>query len=87
MDHAERVEERIDDVDDQQEEARSATAAEEDHGPEAPPRARAVDRRGLEQRFRDRLQPGEEEQEIVADLLPGRGDDDRAAAPGGPLSR
>ena len=35
----------------------------------------AVDRRRLDQRFRDRLQAGEEEQEVVADLLPHRGHD------------
>ena len=33
----------------------------------------AVDGGGLDHRFRDRLQPGQEEQEIVADLLPGGG--------------
>ena len=37
-------------------------------------RTGAVDGRRLDQRARDGLQPGQEEQEVVADLLPGRGD-------------
>ena len=38
---------------------------------------RAVDGRGLDHALRDRLQAGEEEQEIVGDLLPGRGEHDQ----------
>src|SRR3546814_20228632 len=37
-------------------------------------RSRAVDRRRLDERARDRLQTGQEKQEVVADLLPGCGD-------------
>src|SRR3546814_4021621 len=46
----------------------------EDDGPEAAQRPRAVDRRRLDERARDRLQTGQEKQEVVADLLPGCGD-------------
>ena len=45
--------------------------------PEAPPGPRAVDGGGLDQRLRDRLQAGQEEQEVVGDLLPDRGHHDQ----------
>ena len=45
--------------------------------PEAPPRAGAVDGGRLDQRLRDRLQAGQEEQEVVGDLLPDRGHHDQ----------
>ena len=69
MDDAERVEEGIDRVDDQQEERRRRQQRKDD-GPEALGLARAINGGGFDQRFRDRLQAGDEEQEIVADLLP-----------------
>ncbi len=69
------VEERVDDVDHEQEE-RGRREQREDDGPEPLERARAVDGRGLDQRAGDGLEPGEEEQEVVADLLPRGGDDD-----------
>ena len=71
VDDAERVEEGVDGVDDEQEEGRRREQREDDR-PEALRRAGAVDRRRLDQRLRDRLQAGDEEQEIVADLLPRR---------------
>jgi len=49
---------------------------EKDDGPEPPHRLGAVDRGGLDHAFRNGLQAGEEEQEIVADLVPDRDDDD-----------
>ena len=72
---AERIEENVGDVYDDQEE-RGRREQREDDGPEPPHRPCAVDRRGLDHAFRDRLQPGEKEQEIVADLVPDRDDDD-----------
>jgi hypothetical protein len=52
----------------------------EDDRPEAPARPGPVDGRGLDQRFGDGLQPGEEEQEVVGYLLPGGRDDDQIMA-------
>src|SRR5256885_10024243 len=51
MDDPEGVEERVDDIDDEQEEARGRQPGE-DNRPETAARAGAVDRRGLEQRWR-----------------------------------
>ncbi|MNL53627.1 hypothetical protein D3C87_1768900 [compost metagenome] len=76
MDDAEGVEEGVNRVDDEQEERCRCQKREHDR-PEASRSARAVDRRGLDQRFRDRLQAGDEEKEIVADLFPGRRNDDQ----------
>src|SRR3546814_12944984 len=59
------VEEGVDEVDDDEEEG-GRREQREDDGPEAPRRPRAVDRRRLDERSRDRLQAGEEEQEVVA---------------------
>ncbi len=73
VDDAEGVEEGVDDVHHQQEEG-GRRQQREDDGPEAPQRPGAVDGRRLDQRLRDRLQAGEEEQEVVGDLLPHRGD-------------
>ena len=39
---------------------------------------RTVDRAGLDHALGDRLQSGEKEQEIVGDLIPGRGDHHQA---------
>ena len=71
VDDAEGVEEDVDDVDDQQEE-RGRRQQRKGDGPEPPHRAGAVDRAGLEDAFRDRLQAGQKEQEIIGDLLPHR---------------
>src|SRR5439155_23892874 len=60
VDDAERVEEREDDVDDQEKERRRRKQREYDRH-EAPDRTRAVDRRSLDQRLRNRLETGEEE--------------------------
>ena len=85
VDDAEGVEERVDDVDDEQEERGRREQRKHDRE-EAPHRSGAVDRRRLDQRFRNRLQPGEEEQEVVADLFPDRGDAPRAACAWSPSS-
>ena len=74
VDDAERVEEHVGDVDDDQEEG-GRRQQRKDDGPEPPHRPGAVDRGGLDHAFRDRLQTCEEEQEIVADLVPDRDDD------------
>ena len=76
VDDAERVEEGIDDVDDQKEED-GRREQRKCHCPEPTHRARAVDGRGLEHAFRDRLQPGEEEQEVIGYLFPGCGENDQ----------
>src|SRR3546814_4525024 len=73
VDDAEGLEEGVDDVDDDEEEGRRREQREDD-GPEAAQRPRAVDRRRLDERARDRLQTGQDKQEVVADLLPGCGD-------------
>ena len=75
VDHAEGLEEGIDDVHDQQEERRRRQQAADD-GEEPAPEPRAVDGGGLDHRPWDRLQRGEKEQEVIADAPPGRGDDD-----------
>src|SRR5256885_3492373 len=51
MDDPERVEERVDDIDDEQEEARGRQQGKDDR-PEAAARAGALARRGLDQRWR-----------------------------------
>ena len=66
MDDAEGVEEGVDHVDHQQEEG-GRRQQREDDGPEALDRPGAVDGRGLDQRSRDRLQAGQEEEEVVAE--------------------
>ncbi len=76
IDDRERVEKRVDDVDHEQEEGRRRQHREDDR-PETAGRTGAVDRGRLDQRFRDRLQAGQEEQEVVADLLPHGGDHDQ----------
>ena len=77
VDDAERVEERVDDVDDEQEE-RGRREQREDDRPEAARSGRAPSIAAASiNALRDRLQAREEEQEIVADLLPGRGEDDQ----------
>src|SRR3546814_6052059 len=63
VDDAEGVEEGVDEVDDDEEEG-GRREQREDDGPEAPCRPRAVDRRRLDERSWDRLQAGEEEQEV-----------------------
>src|SRR5713101_1287801 len=67
VDDPERVEKRIDDVDDEQEKAGRRQERKDDR-PEPPARAGAVDRRGFDERQWDRLEPGQEKQEIIADL-------------------
>ena len=74
-DGSERVECRVGQVDDHQEEAGGRQQREGD-GAEPAPAPRAVHPGGLDHRARDGLQPGQEEDEIVADLLPGAGDHD-----------
>src|SRR5216684_2767126 len=74
VDDSERIEERVDDVDDEKEERRRPDQRQDD-GAKAPGRPGAVDRRRFDQRARDRLQRGEEEYEIVGHLLPCRGRD------------
>src|SRR5262249_10368436 len=69
IDDPERVEERVDDVDDEQKERRRRQQREHDRQ-EALDRAGAVDRGGFDQRFGNRLQPRQAEQEVVADLFP-----------------
>ena len=71
MDDAEGVEEGVDHVDHEQEEG-GRREQRKDDGPEPLERAGAVDRRRLEHRFRNHLESGQEEQEVVGDLLPGR---------------
>ncbi len=77
VDHAEGLEEGVDDVDHQQEEG-GGRQQRKDDGAEPRPEPRAVDGGGLDHDARDRLQPGQEEQEVVADPPPGDGDDDKA---------
>src|SRR5215475_10717172 len=72
---SERIEERIDDVDDEKKERRRPDQRQDD-GAKAPGWSGAVDRRGFDQRARDRLQSREEEYEIVGHLLPWGGGDD-----------
>src|SRR6266849_9293362 len=72
---SERIEERVDDVDDEKEERRRPDQRQDD-GAKAPCRPGAVDRRRLDQRARARLQRGEEEYEIVRHLLPRGGHHD-----------
>ncbi len=74
LDDPEGVEEGIDDVDDEQKKAGRRQQRKGDP-PEPAARAGAVEGGGFEQGFRDRLQSGEKEQKIVADLLPGGGED------------
>jgi len=74
VDDAEGVEEGVDDIDHQEKEARRRQQREDDR-PEPAAGRSAIDGRGFEQCFWDRLQPGEEEQKIIADLLPGGGKD------------
>lgn len=69
MDDAEGLEESIDGVDHKQEEARGREEREDD-GAETPPRGCAVDGGGFNERTRDGVQPGEEEEEIVGNLFP-----------------
>ena len=73
---AEGVEERVNDVDHEQEEGRRRQQRELD-APEPPPYAGAVDGRRFDERLRDRLQAGQEEQEVVGDVLPDRRHDDQ----------
>src|SRR5712664_41364 len=70
VDDAESLEERVHDVDHQEEEGGGREQREYD-GPEAPARSRAIDGGGFDERARDGLQAGEEEKKVVADLLPG----------------
>src|SRR5712692_5679081 len=72
IDDAERVEEGVDDVDDQQKEGCRRQQRKHD-GPESPHRAGAVNCAGLDDAFGDRLQPCQKEQKIIGDLLPYRG--------------
>ena len=74
MDDAEGIKERIDDADHQQKEG-GRRQQRKDDGPEPAHRAGAVDRGGLQHGLGDRLQPGQEEDEVVADLFPRRADD------------
>ena len=68
-DDAEGFEQRIDRVHHKQEEACGRQKRENDRA-EPPPRGRAVDGRGLDERAGDGVQPGEEEQEVIRDLFP-----------------
>jgi hypothetical protein len=77
MDDAERVEEGIDRVDHQQEEG-GRREQREDDGPEALGLGRAPSMAAASiSDFGNGLQAGDEEQEIVADLLPGGGGHDQ----------
>ena len=69
MNHAEGFKEGVDDVDDQQKEG-GGRQEREDDGAKAGPEARTVDGCGFDHGFRDRLEPCEEEQEVVADATP-----------------
>jgi hypothetical protein len=74
--HAEGADEGEEHVDHQQKEAGWRKQRENDV-PEAPSRPCAVDGGGLDQRLGDRLQAGQEEQEIVTQLVPHRGEHDQ----------
>ena len=74
VDGAKGVEQRIGEVGDQQEEA-CRGEQRESHVPEAALGRRIVDAGSFHHRARDRLQSGQEENEIDRDLLPDRGSD------------
>src|SRR5947207_5135571 len=75
MDDAEGLEEREHDVHHQEKECGRREERQDDR-PEPPPRPRAVDGGGLDQRFWDYLQARKKEQKIIAELVPDRRDDD-----------
>lgn len=72
VDDAERVEEHVDDVHHQQKE-HGRRQQRKDDGPEPAQGTGAVNGGGFQHAFRNRLKPGEEEQEVVGNLLPDRG--------------
>lgn len=67
---------KLGDVDDEQEEQRRRQQGQLDI-PDTAHRPRTVHCGGLDQRARNALQRREEEDEVVADIFPGEGDDDR----------
>ena len=70
LDDAEGVEHGVDDVHDEEEEGHRRQQREDDR-PEPLHAAGAIDCGGLDEGIGDRLKACQEEQEIVADLLPG----------------
>ena len=69
-------EKRVDDVDDQQKKGDRRQRRKHDR-PESSPSSGAIDRRGFDQRFGYSLQASQEEQKVVADLLPYRSHHDQ----------